>query len=195
MDHQDIRTLKILEEIEGNHTPSQRYLSDQLNISLGLVNSFLKRLGQKGYFKATNIPRNRVKYILTPKGALEKSRLTYAYVQHSFQFYREARKKLRSTLSRLEHSGTKRIVFYGSGDLAEIAYLSLQETSIELAGIVDDEKQSKTFFQCKVQAPDELSGIAFDIILITKIGSIETYSEKLVKYGVEKDKILASLGS
>ena len=61
MDTQDIRTLKILEEIEGNKTPSQRYLSDQLNISLGLVNSFIKRLAQKGYFKVTAIPRNRVK--------------------------------------------------------------------------------------------------------------------------------------
>ena len=82
----DIRTLKILEEIENDHTPSQRDLSKKLNISLGLVNSFVKRLVQKGYLKITTIPKNRVKYILTPKGAAEKTRLTYQYIQHSLAF-------------------------------------------------------------------------------------------------------------
>jgi DNA-binding Lrp family transcriptional regulator len=56
MDAQDIRTLKILQELDTKSTPSQRYLSEKLNISLGLVNLFVKRLAQKGYFKITTIP-------------------------------------------------------------------------------------------------------------------------------------------
>jgi len=190
MDYQDIRTLKILEELEGNHTPSQRYLSNQLNISLGLVNSFLKRLSKKGYFKATSIPKNRVKYILTPKGALEKSRLTYAYVQHSFKFYRDARKKLRNTLKQLDRQGTQSIVFYGAGDLAEIAYLTLQETTIKLVGIVDEEKESKPFFQFKVQAPELLNNMNFDKILITKFVSKPSLVEKIMHFGIKKESIL-----
>ena len=190
MDNQDIRTLKILEEIEMNQAPSQRYLSGQLDISLGLVNSFLKRLAQKGYFKATTIPRNRVKYILTPKGALEKSRLTYAYVQHSFQFYRDARKKLRTTFNHLENSGVKKIVFYGAGDLAEIAYLSLQETSIKLAGIVDEEHHYKPFFQLKIQPTDRLKSIKYDKLLITKIGPETSLKQKIMNFGINSDNIL-----
>lgn len=190
MDHQDIRTLKILEEIEGNYAPSQRYLSDQLNISLGLVNSFLKRLAQKGYFKATAIPRNRVKYILTPKGALEKSRLTYAYVQHSFQFYRDARKKLRTTLKQLDRKGIKNIVFYGTGDLAEIAYLSLQETDLELQAIIDEENQAKPFFKFQIQKPEILRNLRCDKVLITKIDSEDALREKLIKYGVKESNIV-----
>jgi len=191
MDHQDIRTLKILEEIEGNHAPSQRYLSNQLNISLGLVNSFLKRLAQKGYFKATAIPKNRVKYMLTPKGALEKSRLTYAYVQHSFEYYRDARKKLREVLSQLNRSGVTNIVFYGAGELAEIAYLSLQETTIELMAIIDEEKLTKSFFKLKILPPERLKSIVFNSILITKFGSTSIHRERLIKYGVREDKIIA----
>jgi DNA-binding Lrp family transcriptional regulator len=190
MDTQDIRTLKILEEIEGNQTPSQRYLSDQLNISLGLVNSFLKRLAQKGYFKVAAIPRNRVKYIITPKGALEKSRLTYAYVQHSFKFYRDARKNLRESLSRLDRNGVKRIVFYGTGELAEIAYLSLQETDIDLLAIVDEEKQAKNFFKLKIQPLDVLRNFAYDKVLITKIDTSGDNLNKLLEYGVKKEDIV-----
>ena len=190
MDTQDIRTLKILEEIEGNQTPSQRYLSDQLNISLGLVNSFLKRLAQKGYFKVAAIPRNRVKYIITPKGALEKSRLTYAYVQHSFKFYRDARKNLRESLSRLDRNGVKRIVFYGTGELAEIAYLSLQETDIDLLAIIDEEKTAKNFFKLKIQPLDVLRNFAYDKVLITKIDTSEDSLNKLLEYGVKKEDIV-----
>lgn len=72
MDHQNFRTLQILEEIENSYGTSQRELAGKLNVSLGLVNSFMKRLAHKGYLKVTTIPKNRVKYILTPKGAAEK---------------------------------------------------------------------------------------------------------------------------
>ena len=190
MDHQDIRTLKILEEIEGNQAPSQRYLSDQLNISLGLVNSFLKRLAKKGYFKATSIPRNRVKYILTPKGALEKSRLTYAYINHSFRFYRDARQKFSDILGRLDGKGISKIVFYGAGDLAEIAYLTLQETNMKLLAIVDPEHHSKSFFKLQIQQPNFLQTMKTEVVLITKIDSEGTLPEKIAQYGVNEENII-----
>ena len=57
MDHKDIRTLRILEEIAKGHAPSQRDLANELNISLGLVNSFIKRLTNEGYFKIVNIKK------------------------------------------------------------------------------------------------------------------------------------------
>jgi DNA-binding MarR family transcriptional regulator len=190
MDHKDIRTLRILEEIEGNQAPSQRYLSDQLNISLGLVNSFLKRLAQKGYFKVTNIPKNRVKYILTPKGALEKSRLSYAYIQHSFQFYRDARQKLRAILTRLDKEGTQKIVFYGTGDLAEIAYLTLLETNIKLLAIVDPVHHSKSFFKMHIQPHDYLRTTKDTVVLITKIDSEGSLMEKIARHGIKKENII-----
>jgi len=190
MDNQDIRTLRILEELDGNHAPSQRYLSEKLNISLGLVNSFLKRLAQKGYFKVTTIPKNRVKYILTPKGALEKTRLTYEYIQYSFQFYRDARKKLRGLLKELDNNGTNSIVFYGVSDLAEIAYISLQETSIKLSAIVDEEQLSQKFLKHKVESPDILNELPGKKVLITKIGADDTHYDTLLRSGVESENIL-----
>jgi len=94
METQDLRTLKILEEIDNEHTPSQRELAQKLDISLGLVNSFIKRLVNKGYFKITHIPKNRVRYLLTPQGAAEKTRLTYAYIHYSYEFYRRSRQNM-----------------------------------------------------------------------------------------------------
>jgi DNA-binding MarR family transcriptional regulator len=189
MDHRDIRTLKLLEEIEKNKTPSQRQLSRQLNISLGLVNSFIKRLSQKGYFKITNIPKNRVKYILTPKGAAEKTRLTYVYIKYSFEFYKDSRQKLRELFRELSKQDVRNIVFYGANDLAEIAYLSLQETPIQLLAVVDEMKIGKTFLRLRILAPDALKALGFDKILITAIDPVDEIKDKIMEMGVEADKI------
>ncbi|MBT8365400.1 MAG: winged helix-turn-helix transcriptional regulator, partial [Deltaproteobacteria bacterium] len=105
MDPKDIRTLKILERVNDRKSTSQRDLAGELNISLGLVNSFIKRLVKKGYLKIATIPKKRIKYILTPRGAAEKTRLTYEYIQHSYSFYKEARQKLRDLFDEMEKQG------------------------------------------------------------------------------------------
>lgn len=189
MDNQDLRTLKILEEIEKDKTPSQRYLAGKLNISLGLVNSFIKRLAQKGLFKIKNIPKNRVKYILTPKGATEKTRLTYKYIQYSFQFYKSAREKLRNLFYDLTKNGNKKIVFYGAGDLAEIAFISLQEVPIELVAVVDDNKAGEIFMDFVIAGSDYLSTIYFDKIIITSNDDTENNLKSILKKGISRSKI------
>ena len=188
MDPQDLRTLQLLEEIEKNHMPSQRQLARELNISLGLVNSFVKRLAQKGYFKITHIPKNRVKYILTPKGVAEKTRLTYAYIKYSYTFYKDARRKLRELFHDLRQQGVRRLVFYGTGDLAEIAFLSLQETQMELVAVIDDRRVRQKFMGRPVKELKELENISFDRVLITAVETVEEMHRKLIDIGVPDKK-------
>lgn len=190
MDTQDIRTLKLLEEIGKDYTQSQRDLSDKLNISLGLVNSFVKRLANKGYFKITTVPKNRVKYILTPKGAMEKTRLTYQYLQYSFELYRGARKNLKKHFAGLETQGVKRVVFYGVSEIAEIAYISLQETDIKMVAIVDEKRVGKIFLGKVVKDPRVLGSLSFDRILITSMKKDDSQSKNILEKGIPRNKIV-----
>jgi DNA-binding MarR family transcriptional regulator len=190
MDPKDIRTLKILEKVDNDVVPSQRDLARDLNISLGLVNSFIKRLVKKGYFKARHVPKNRMRYFLTPKGASEKTRLTYEYIQHSYNFYKEARQKLRDLYTGLERRDVSSIVFYGAGDLAEIAYLSLQETNIKLVAVVDDEKKGKRFMRDIVEHPDRLVALTFDKILITSLNSKEFIYQRIAALGLSAESVV-----
>jgi DNA-binding MarR family transcriptional regulator len=190
MDPKDIRTLKILEQVDNDKTPSQRDLAGELNISLGLVNSFIKRLVKKGFVKITTVPKKRIKYILTPRGAAEKTRLTYEYIQYSYNFYKEARQKLRNLYVDLEKKGIRQIIFYGAGDLAEIAYISLHETPIQLVAIVDDAKIGKRFMRLAVTDPALLDGITFDRILITAINSREAILQNIASMGLSTDIVI-----
>jgi DNA-binding MarR family transcriptional regulator len=190
MDPQDIRSLQILEEINNNHSPSQRDLARKLNISLGLVNSFIKRLARKGYLKITTIPRNRVKYILTPKGFAEKSRLTYEFIQYSFRFYKEALRKFEDLLNGFKKRGVKKVIFYGANDLAEIAFISLKSTDIALIGVVDDLKKGDRFLDFTIKSIAELHRVKFDMIIITTIESSEDIFNKLIQKRIPREKII-----
>lgn len=114
-------------------------LAQKLAIALGLTNLYLKRLAREGYIKVTTIPPNRIKYLLTPKGIAEKTRLTYAYMEYSLQLYRQTRVALRESLIPLAQAGHRRVVLCGTGEMAELAYLTLRELGLELAGVVDED--------------------------------------------------------
>jgi DNA-binding MarR family transcriptional regulator len=190
METQDLRTLKILEQVDNGYSPSQRDLARELNISLGLVNSFIKRLAHKGYVKVTTIPRKRIQYILTPKGMAEKSRLTYRYIQSSYQYYRQSRLKLQNLFRELDAQGVCKVVFYGAADLAEIAFLSLQETGIHLVAVVDDHSAGKKMLGREVIDSRGLARVAFDRIVITEDGPRDLLMENLMASGVPRDKIV-----
>ena len=189
MDSQALRTLQLLEEIEKEHAPSQRDLAKKLNVSLGLINSFIKRFARKGYFKITSIPRNRVKYMLTPKGVAEKTRLTYEYIQYSFQSYRGARRKLRGLFKDLVADGVRRVVFYGASEFAEIAYAALRQTPIEMVAVVDDKKTGKRHLGRVVKDPAILESFSFDKIFITAVRSREDVVKRILEKGIPPDKV------
>jgi DNA-binding MarR family transcriptional regulator len=186
---QDILTLQVLDECEKNSSPTPRQIAVRLNISLGLANSFIKRLVQKGYLKITTIPKNRMRYVLTPQGAAEKTRLTYEFVCFSYRFYKDTRQKLKNLFSELEGEGVKKIAFYGAGELAEIAYISLLEFKIALVAIFDDSSNGKIFYGRKVDCQNNLPTIDFDKIIVTDNENLNLIKAKLIKNGIPSDKI------
>src|SRR6266849_501649 len=141
----------ILTAIEADHGVSQRRLAHRLGIALGLTNLLLRRIIAKGWVKVVHIQRNRVSYLLTPAGIAAKAKLTREYLEGTLQFYAEARERVRDRFAELsrqltsESVASKRIVFYGEGEVAEIGYVSLQETDLQLVGVVDA-LRAKPFF-------------------------------------------------
>src|SRR2546422_4749726 len=127
------RDLEILTAIEEGRPLTQRVLAQRLGVALGLTNLYLKRLASKGLIKITEFPRKpsarkRLRYVLTSKGLLEKSRLTYEYMSYSLAIYRRTRETLREALGHLLHGqGLKRIAFYHTGEAAELAYVTRSE--------------------------------------------------------------------
>lgn len=187
---EDFHILRIMGEVDQDGSRTQRELSARLNISLGLVNTFMKRLVNKGYFKVKTLPRNRLKYFLTPKGVTQKSRLTIEYLKYSAHFYREVKELLLEKFEMLEEQGVKRVLFWGTGEVAELAYLYLQQTGVQLGGIVDDQGNGQYFFGFPVEHLDRLSALDWDRILVTRLDDSERDIGILMGHGVGRDRII-----
>jgi DNA-binding MarR family transcriptional regulator len=187
----------ILLEIEADRAVSQRRLSDRLGIALGLTNLLLRRVVAKGWVKVVHIRPNRVQYLLTPSGLAAKARLTRDYLEGTLRFYADARERVRERFRELSvqleaEGGFKRIVFYGAGEIAEIGYVSLQETDLQLVAVVDASR-TRPFFGLPVHAPDmltarDLAGCGFDRLVVMSLVP-DGITERLKGAGIEPRRV------
>jgi len=189
MDKEDLHVLRLMGEIDRNGNYTQRELSHRLNLSLGLVNTFLKRLVSKGYFKVKTMPRNRVKYFLTPEGLARKSKLTVEYLQYSVNFYRDIKKLLINKYKEMEKNKVNSVLFYGAGEVAELAYLYLQLTNIRLAGIIDDKMNGANFFGLTIAGPDRIHQMEWDMVLLTRLEDTDDDIRDLLEKGIDPERI------
>ena len=194
MDRHEARALEILTAISEGRPLSQRALAERLGIALGLVNLYLRRLSRKGYVKITEFPakpaaRKRLRYLLTPKGLAEKSRLTYQHMVYSLHLFRRTRDTLRGSLALLVAQGMKRVALYGPGEAAELAYLTLKEFGLEPVGIFAPAAGGE-FLGFPVQAAGELRPEDVDAVIVATFERPEADVEALVLRGIPADKCL-----
>lgn len=162
-------SLRLLDEISKEPTATQRDLSDRLGIALGLVNAYVKRLYNKGYIKANSLPKNRIKYLITPKGFTEKARLTYGYMHRSIGYLREVRQRIEHTYALMTASGIKEILLWGDGEIAELCYISTRGLPLKVIGVVDGQRAKNGFFGCDIYEAEDLENLKYDAILIAEL--------------------------
>lgn len=182
-------SLKVLDELTKNPVTTQRALADRIGIALGLVNSYIRNLAAKGYLNVSSIPRNNYKYLLTSKGIAEKTRLTYHLLGAYNSIFKEARRDYRKLFHALYEDGIRNIVFAGVDEVAEIAYLSLQEIDIKLIGVMDDNGAGKKFFKTVIKPFSCAKELDFDGIAITSYHRKNEIYKRLIDSGISDEMI------
>ena len=129
-------SLRLLDEITREPEISQRALAGRLGIALGLVNSYIKRLYKKGHIKIKTLPRNRIKYVITPQGFTEKVRLTYIYMHVSIKYFKEVRANIERTYSKMTAENINNILLWGDGEIAELCFISTRGLPLKIIGVV-----------------------------------------------------------
>ena len=189
MDIEARRELTALDAVARDQRITQRGLAAKMGIALGLANIYLKRLIRKGYIKCTSVQSNRLLYLITPQGIAEKSRLTYEFMDYSLHLYREVRQHLTEVLRPCREEGAKRIAVFGTGEAAELAYLSLKEQGLEPVGIFAEESGGM-FLGMPIRGLDECAMIPFDRLIIATLDKPDALVKQLVRAGVPGAKLL-----
>jgi predicted transcriptional regulator len=187
MDVEAHRDLRLLEAVHEDSRVTQRGLAGKLGIALGLANIYLKRMIHKGYIKCVNVQPNRISYLITPRGIAEKARLTYEFMDYSLHLYGEVRQHLREAMQDCAAAG-KRVAIYGTGEAAELAYLSLKESGLEPVAIFD-ETGGHDFLGMPVRPIAEHAATEFDLIIVAALDRSGKQSVDLLEIGVPREKL------
>ena len=167
-------TLGVLEAIDSKKSITQRSISKDLDMALGLVNSYLKRCVKKGFIKIQQAPKNRYLYYLTPKGFSEKAKLTAEFLTSSFTFFRKSRDQIEEILDNCNKKNWKRILLFGNSELAEITSLYSKNHKVQIIQVYNtsnlrDSKQ------------DDFPPVSdLDAIILTDLTSPQKSYEQLV---------------
>jgi DNA-binding MarR family transcriptional regulator len=189
MDTNSLRTFQILDALARNHNLTQRDLSKRVGVALGLINRYVKRLIKKGYIEVTYIEKNRLNYLLTPKGIKEKSALTGHYLQRSYKLFVDLRERTSRCFKKLAQEGVKRVVFYGTSEVSELAFLSLHSSGLVLAGVVDGKPSKEKFCGYPIKMLEKLNDFDYDRVVVTQLDYNEELENNLLAHGVPEEKI------
>ena len=90
---------EVLRKIKKVPESSQRELAEELGFSLGKLNYCLKSLQKKGLIKLKNFQKqpNKIKYlkyVITPKGIAERTKLTLNFMKRKMKEYDALKKEL-----------------------------------------------------------------------------------------------------
>jgi len=170
--------LDTLLEIKKNPSTTQRSLSLKLNISLGLTNSILQNLIQRGLIKAQKMTGRKILYLVTPQGMANVSRLMYTRFQETLHYYHYTKDLLTAYLIKLYQQGEEAINIYGTGQLAEITYYAGISTPLKLNDIISDDPSKEKFLGHEV---------------LTLSDFIEKYSKALSEKSQKKLVIISTV--
>ena len=93
---------EVLRKIEKVKKSSQRELAEELGFSLGKLNYCLKSLQKKGLVKLKNFQKqpNKIKYlkyVITPKGISERTKLTINFMKRKMQEYDDLKNEIENS--------------------------------------------------------------------------------------------------
>ena len=183
------RELEILTTIAEDGLVSQRNLARRVGIAVGLANLYVKRLTRKGYIKVTTVAPHRITYLVTPRGFVEKTRLTYEFMRYSLRLYREARQTFGETLRPLVEGGRRRIALYGTGEAAELAYLALKALGVEPVAIVDGDGRA-SFLGQPVRRLRDLSPGDYDLLVLATLDPSDRLLAELEAQAVPRSRLV-----
>ncbi len=178
------RDMQLLNEVAQTPHATQRDLAKRIGVALGLTNLTLRRLSSNGFIHKTGTEKNRIRYLITPQGLLEKSRLANEYVAHSLQYYRGVRQFLRQHLFALVSQGDRKVLLVGTGPLAEIVYFTASEMGLVVEGVVATHSEVEHFLSLPIYDLNEAAGLDFDRILIASEPKERSEIQRLL---IEKD--------
>lgn len=123
----------LLNEIAQDSLVTQASLSERLDIAVGSVNWYIKRLITRGWVKVSHLDRTRLKYDLTPTGMKVFTQRAMLYARDSLKVYGDYRQKAKTLVTELKKAGIQQVYLDGEDEVIDILGLTCIEAGLFLS--------------------------------------------------------------
>src|SRR5690554_2076206 len=132
---------QIITQLQEDKNITQRKIAKSTGLSLGLVNLLLQKMIKKGLVKIEKLNARSLRYILTPKGVAEKTRLTYKYIKNTYAHITSIMEVTAEVIARAWRRGYRNVVLYGPSDeVWQILKLALNHQQVEYTYVKSGEE-------------------------------------------------------
>jgi DNA-binding MarR family transcriptional regulator len=131
--------LPVLRALAGAGHVSQRSIAESVGIAPSRVNRVIRGLVSAGRVEVVDHAVRPYAYRLTVEGRSYLQRLAHEHDAVVVARYRSVQHRIGVTLENLRLRGIERLVFYGAGEVMEVAHSAAVTLGFEVVGIVDDD--------------------------------------------------------
>lgn len=164
--------LNFFNAIEKAEEKTQKTISSEIAVSIGMANALIKKFLKKGLIKVQQAPYKRFVYYLTPKGFSDKVQLVREYINESLGFFRKVRADFNRILINDKSDG---YYLYGVSEICEIAILSAQENNKKIISIIDKNFKGKKYLNYSVTKTNPKNLKKNKILLTSQTSSQDDY--------------------
>lgn len=157
--------------MDGAGHVSQRRLAEAAGLGLGQVNRMIHALLAEGHVRVQDTAIRPYAYLLTAAGRAHIRQLHHEQDARVVNRYREVQERIRTQLARIRGRGIERVVFYGAGEVMEVAHPLAEGLGLRVVGVVDDDpaKRGAARSGVSVASPAVIASLHPDAVIITTL--------------------------
>ncbi|MGQ9628983.1 MAG: winged helix-turn-helix transcriptional regulator [bacterium] len=164
----DLRELWILLEIERDKGVTQNKLAQVVGVVPAMVNGYIKKLAQEGCILCAGENRRKMTYHITEKGVKRRAELLAEYNVEAIKLYKRTKESFAERLCQYYNDGMRRIILYGAGETAEVAFNAARAIGFEVVGVVDGDprKHGEEFAGRTIMDPIVIESMKPDGVIV-----------------------------
>lgn len=133
-----LNQLNILREVAANANITQAELAGRCSLSVAMVNNYMQELCRTGLMEYHRRTVKSVTYHLTPSGTKHLETLQLELIDEMVDMFVAAKAQVRARILSQSPAELQRVVLFGCGHLAQLAFHALELTGARILGICDD---------------------------------------------------------
>jgi len=184
-----LNQLNILREVAADAHITQAALASRCSLSVAMVNNYMKELCKIGYMEYHRRTIKSVTYHLTSLGEKQLEGLQGELVKEMVDMFVAAKEQIRDRILSQSPTELQRVVLFGCGHLAQLAFHALEQTGTRILGVCDEniETIGSEFCGREVLNSSQIRFLAPDAVIIAdsqRTDEIYQHLQPLVAHGI-----------